>query len=438
MRKKGQLRRTAEPPRAGSRHSTVSSARPWGLGIVGICCLVGGGILVQRSGILGLLGQPGRSGGHRDRSSQSTLPPFVSSDPAFRPVEVSSQELIRGATDEVRRLAERFPNDPAAMDGLARFQYHFGNSAEAVDAWQRCLKLDATFVSAHEGLGQVAAARDDYKEAADHFRKAIELSSGSPRTPIDLAHALMNQGKFREVIALLEGENGTGPVGRNGSEGTSHQPTPPLPSSRSMPRFLLLGQAYQQLGRHEKAKQNFETAVELAPDYPSGHYGLAMTCAELGLKDEAKKHLEAFRRLEAADRQSRTRAETQADDELSVRRTLAQACTDAGRVWARHHQEEEAEVLWRKAAALDAEQIACREDLAAFYEQNDREEESLLVCQELLKIAPANADYALNVGLLSARLNRLADARAAVQRAIELDPRNPRYHEVYRMIEKGH
>jgi Flp pilus assembly protein TadD len=132
-----------------------------------------------------------------------------------------------------------------------------------------------------------------------------------------------------------------------------------------------------------------------------------------------------------------TQADSEPDDELAVRQSLAQSYTDAGRRFADHGASPEAERLWRKAAALDSENEACRQDLAALYERTDREQEALLVCEELVKIQPENPDYSLSLGLLNARLGRFATARSAVRRAIELNPASARYREVYEMIEKG-
>lgn len=353
----------------------------------------------------------------RDLLSQRLAPPFVSGDPEFRPVEATTEELVREATRAARRLEERFPDDPASIDLLARLHTRFGASAEAVGAWERCLQLDPGYTAAYYGMGSAAVGQQQYDKAADCFRKAMELDPASSRAPTELAHALMNLGKLPEVVAVLE-------------KSTDRD-------RRSMPPFLLLGQAYHQLEQYEKAKTNFEIAIEIAPDYPGAHYGLALACTRLGRKDEARKHRETFSKLEAEHRQERTGTDAAPDDQISVRQSLAQTYTDAGRIYASHDDAPEAELLWRKAAALDGGATACREDLAALYEQTGREQETLALCQELMEIAPANAEYRLNVGLLNARLGRFAAARSAARRAIELDPENSRYREAYELIKKG-
>ena len=382
-----------------------------------ICAAVSVVALVQRLFVVDQTGLNGPDPPGQDQSSKRRLPPFVSEDPEFRPVEAATEKLVREATDAAGRLVDRFPENPESIDVLARLQARFGNSAEAVGAWERCLQLDPSYLAAYYGMGSAAVGKEHFGQAADCFRKALELDPASPRAPIDLANALMNLGKLHEVVAVLEKST-------NRNRG-------------SMPPFLLLGQAYHQLKQYEKAKTSFEAAVQIAPDYPGAYYGLALACARLGHKDEARKHRETFSKLEALDREQRTRADTAPDDRLSVRHSLAQTYTDAGRVYASHDDAFEAELSWRKAAALDESNTACREDLAALYERTGREPEALLLCEELVKIHPANADYCLNVGLLNARLSQFAAADAAVRRAIELDPENPRYREVHELIKKA-
>ena len=389
------------------------SVRIWGLcgGFLAIVALAGAVLLVQHH-----FGGGG-VGPRVNDSTEMGLPPYLAGDPEFRPVKASADQLIEKALLAARTVADCFPNDPASIDLLARLQGRFGTSTEAIASWKRCLELDPTHVSAYYGIGSAAADKQQYDEAAQCFRKVLELDPDSPQAPVDLAHALTNLGKLEEVVTILE-------------DWTSEH-------RGSMPPFLILAQAYQQLKQYEKAKRNFEIAVQLAPDYPSAHYGLASACARLGEKNQARTHREIFSKLESEQLEDMTRVDGESDDDISVHRSLGQSYTDAGRLYLHHGMASEAERLWRTAAAIDAEDVACRQELAALYERAERAEEALLICEELLEIEPENPDYCLNVGLLNARLNRFAAARLAVQRAIELAPEDPHYRKVYEMIEEG-
>ncbi|MFH1920893.1 MAG: tetratricopeptide repeat protein [Planctomycetota bacterium] len=300
---------------------------------------------------------------------------------------------------------------------MARVHHRFGNSTAAVSCWQSCLALDPGFFSAYDRMGLVAIEKQEYEKAAALLRKALELDPASSEASTHLAYALMNLGKIEEVIAVLE-------------RTVEH-------NTRSMPSFLLLGQAYLQLREYRKAKKSFEAAAELAPDYANVYYGLARACAKLGQKEEAREYREKFNKLGAGDLKERIDQDKAFDDLLSVRQSVAQTHTDAGRMHARHGNLRIAEQLWRRAAALDPRNTACRVELASLYERNDKEREALDICEQLRKIEPENADHCLNVGLLNARLNRFDAALSAMERAIELDPHNPRYQQVYELIKNG-
>ncbi len=59
----------------------------------------------------------------------------------------------------------------------------------------------------------------------------------------------------------------------------------------------LLGQAYAQMGNHEKARDNYEAAIRIYPDYAEAYNGLAVAYEQLGETDKAKQAMDKFRQL---------------------------------------------------------------------------------------------------------------------------------------------
>jgi hypothetical protein len=59
------------------------------------------------------------------------------------------------------------------------------------------------------------------------------------------------------------------------------------------------------------------------------------------------------------------------------------------------------------------------------------------MCEELRKIDPRNAMYHFNAGVLHARLRQIGPALAAVGRAMELEPDNASYRQVFQQIRGG-
>jgi len=75
---------------------------------------------------------------------------------------------------------------------------------EARDAYGRSLRLDPRYVPANIGLGQVALAERDYREAERQFAVAAHGYPGSPRGHYGLGLARYHQAKYQEAIAPLE------------------------------------------------------------------------------------------------------------------------------------------------------------------------------------------------------------------------------------------
>jgi len=246
--------------------------------------------------------------------------------------DTSSTSLVEQATAVARRLAQRYPDDAAAVATAAQLYRQLGNADLAVDAWQRCLALDPDYVDAYLGIGSVSVERGEYAQAETLLRKALALAPDSPQAAVLLATALMSQGKLRETVALLEGR-------------VRDAATP-------MPCFLLLGQAYLQLKEYAKAKPCFEAAVRRAPEFANAHYGLAMTCTRLGQQQEAQEHMKRFRETESLRLSRQIEEGKRRDDAATVRKSLAGACAAAAAICAAHADASEAERYRQEAARL--------------------------------------------------------------------------------------
>jgi len=249
-----------------------------------------------------------------------------SRDPAVAP-------LVEQATAVARRLVERYPADAEAVATAAQVHRELGDADLAVAAWQRCLTLDAEFVDAYLGIGSVLVEQGEYAKAEAPLRKAVALAPDSPQAAVMLATALMNQGKLRETVALLEG--------------------PAQDANAPMPCLLLLGQAYLQLKDYAKAKPCFEAAVRKAPEFANAHYGLAMACTRLGQQQEAREHMKRFQEAESLRLSRQIEDLKRRDDAASVRKAAAEACASAAAISAAHGDAAEAERYRREAARLE-------------------------------------------------------------------------------------
>lgn len=331
--------------------------------------------------------------------------------------EATENDFRQAAIDVAAALVRAYPQAPAALDVQAKLDLSLGDSSAAVALWRRCIERDPQFATAYYGLGYVAKEKGDFEEAVELFRKVAVLDPSDTRAPAMLGESLLKLGRMEEAASELERCLRAGP------------PTAVAVTS--------LGHAYLALGRLEEARRAFEAAAHDAPEDKAPHYGLATVYARMGEPENARQAMQEFQRLNSLHRDAYVSRMRTFGNLTSMHYLAVETHLEAGRVYLRHGNAQQAEDLWRRAAALDPKDTECRRELARLYEQGDRSRDALRVCRQLRKLEPRNADYAISFALIHARLGRIDEALTIAEEAIQLAPDNPRYREAYEAIRRA-
>ncbi len=124
---------------------------------------------------------------------------------------------------------------------------------------------------AHQYLGLLYEYKRDNDAAIEHFAQGLigtdPLYLG---VAVNLGRLLNQKNLFQKTIEILE-------------------PRLPLSVTDSY-SHLILGTAYYQLQRYDKAQQRFERVVELAPHMLEAHLGISMSLRKNGMLKEALKN----------------------------------------------------------------------------------------------------------------------------------------------------
>ena len=170
------------------------------------------------------------------------------------------------------RALQTAPADAEVWYDLGRTKYNENRFEEAIDAFQRCLKLDAANLRAEYNLGLAYQGLGHMEEAAAAFRNAIarqEHKLNQDAEPfIDLGSLLLDENRAHDALPYL---------------GQAVEISP-----RAFRAHEQLGRAYARLDQMEKAQAEFEKAVELAPLNPRLHYVLGQVYRKEGLAEKAK------------------------------------------------------------------------------------------------------------------------------------------------------
>jgi tetratricopeptide (TPR) repeat protein len=179
------------------------------------------------------------------------------------------------------KAVEWNPNDALGWYYLGRTKYNENRFDEAVAAFQKCLQLDPRNVKAEDNLGLSYEGLNRIDDAAAAYHIAIDWQANS---------TIKNAGPFLDLGSLMVDND---------------RATDALPYLLEAARFSAedyrvhrqLGKTYAHLNQLEKARAEFEQAVQLAPANAPIHFMLAQVYRRQGLMDKAKAETERYSKL---------------------------------------------------------------------------------------------------------------------------------------------
>lgn len=195
--------------------------------------------------------------------------------------------LLGDFIDADKWLTRSLQLNPTDSDGwyqLGRTKYNENRFTEAIDAFKKCLAIDATSVKAEENLGLSYAGLGDDLDAAKAYQTAIDWQTTSvtkdAETYLAFGTLLLDQNRPKDAIPLLIQATEIAPSVFQGHE--------------------LLGKAYLQTQELLKAQTELEEAVNLSPDTARLHYILGQVYRKEGLMGKAKAEFDRCAALQGA------------------------------------------------------------------------------------------------------------------------------------------
>jgi Tfp pilus assembly protein PilF len=166
-------------------------------------------------------------------------------------------------------------NDAESHFNIALMHMREGRLDAALDEFKKAVKQEPNNPFFLKGLGQAYAQKRKYKDAIEVFRKALQVNPYYVDVRNDLGMALM-----------LSGQRDEGKKEFLSAYGDPTNPTPEI-SARN------LGQAWMEEKNYAEALNWFRTTVNRNKEYPDGYLGMADVYYNLGKVDEAIVQLEA-------------------------------------------------------------------------------------------------------------------------------------------------
>ena len=164
---------------------------------------------------------------------------------------------------------------------IAKIHWYYANREvknknwdEAIINYQEALKWDHYLGEAYYYIGKILKNKGIYSVARDYFEKA-EKYIDHPELPRDLFIVYLNKGQLDKAAiklkqAILYQEN----------------------RKSMLPLYSELGNVYIRLERYKPAEIAFKNAIKIDPNFINAHYGLAGVYLRLNQRDKALEELQ--------------------------------------------------------------------------------------------------------------------------------------------------
>lgn len=305
----------------------------------------------------------------------------------------------------------------SGLDALAT-----GDLEKASAAFSEVLKRDPSASQALLGMSELRLRQERPAEAANFLQRAIESDPDNPDVHVSAGRLHLSQGRYDEAeAAYLRAIE------------TDH---------KSVLAHMGLGDLYLGARRQpERAVRAYRAAIEVAPGYGPGHYGLGMALVAAGDYAGAVESLGVAAELNQGDpvaRHMRGRvlaslgrfdeAAEALSDALRIRPDFSPALYDRADVLAESGRDEEALRDFQRIVARNPADSTSRLKLAMIYHRLERFEEATTEYHQALRLNPNHAPAYNNLAMIS--LNSGGDVPQALEwaeRAVSLAPNVPHF-----------
>lgn len=315
-------------------------------------------------------------------------------------VKTEADRLKQQQLQIAKQLVAEFPHSFLATQVLANVHKTQGDQQAFLKCLGRCAELAPNRSDVHDQIGIQTLALEDYHTAIRHFRKSLAIQP-NVAVQVRLADALRQAGKVEEAQRILTSVTKRDPSGK---------------------ASYLLGELLFQQDQLRAAKTAYEQALQTQPNHLNALYGMVKVSTQLGEVEAADKYSENFERIQKVVAALNQRRRSTYDDLTELRKNTAQTFTDAGRVNHGQGQTAAAEQLWRRAAANDAKNIACRVLLARHYEAAKQYEHTIPLYRALIDLQPNHLPHYERLGIRLAASGDFAGAERTFQAMTKVPP----------------
>jgi tetratricopeptide (TPR) repeat protein len=274
------------------------------------------------------------------------------------------------------------PRMPSYYSNLGEIERQRGNLDEAQAALAKAIELNPDSAEAYSNLGIVHFDRKEFDEAAACYEKAIALQPHFPEAHNNLGNAYRALDRRTDAVACYQ---------------------------RAVTQRDGYAEAYNNMAAALRDAQDFESAehayrkaIQLKPSYIDAFNNLAIMLAGLDRTEDALRYLAEALKLDEKHVPSLLNV-----SRVQLKRGAYDIATQAAII----------------ASGLDPEKADPHVALADIEHELDHPDAALVHIERAVELEPEAADVRSFHGVLLKSLGRIDEARAAVRKAIDLNPK---------------
>jgi len=290
--------------------------------------------------------------------------------------------------------------DSPTLLSLGEAYLQHGDFDKARTMYETLRSDDKARAAALAGLGKVALATHQYKDAVGYLEEALKLSPGATRLRQPLAMA------YRELGDRAKAEQNLQQFDAGGMEPGIVDPladalNAKVAASRALVRR---GQRAGKAGRYDLAEAAFRAAVEADPTSAEAIENLGISLANLGRLEEAQRQL---------------------SQSISMDDKNALAHFSLAVVLDRQGLDRQAIDQYQAALERDQTNLQARVYLADAKMRIDRAEEAATLYGQALKQSPDSVRVRVSLAMANVKAGHYGEARKVLEAAILSQPDNP-------------
>jgi len=155
--------------------------------------------------------------------------------------------------------------------------YNQKEFSKAIQAYQKVIELDPTYVEAYNNLGIIYQTMGDAKSAFGAFQKATEINPRYEKGYNNLGLLFLLEGRYEEALEVFQKALAINP--------------------NHIESYINLGILFKEKGEWEKAIESYQKALAIDPHHRETHYNMALLYEHLEDWELAISHYQQFIQL---------------------------------------------------------------------------------------------------------------------------------------------